>query len=260
MIYFYDGSKEAFLTAFLLAYPDEDAVLTSGNHQLGLGQRTAFVRADKARAARAEARLLELDKDCMHDLDLLLRSGAEDRDAVAYNYMRMIAAYGAPVRKMLAEDAVIAATESMRRVEFEIHRMHGFLRFLECASGAMYAPISPDNDICDLLVPHFRSRLTGYPFVIHDVRRGKAAVYDGQNTFLAPLEKAEIILSADEAGWQSLWKKYYKSVNLPSRERLRQMRGYMPVRYWKFMPEKSEDASFASAPRQDAPSSPLKCP
>lgn len=243
MIYFYDGTKEAFLTALLLAFPDEEAVLSSGNRQLTLGAETVFVRTNRERAARAEARLLALDKDCMHDLDLLLRSGMPDRDAVALAYFKLIAARGGPVRKMLAEDAVIAAQECMRRVSFEVHRFHGFVRFLESASGALYAPISPDNDICDLLVPHFRARLPQYPFVIHDVKRKKAAVYDGDHAFLAPLERAEIVLSASEDDWQKLWRKYYQSVNIPSRERLKQMRGYMPVRYWKFMPEKFSDGS-----------------
>ncbi len=240
MIYFYDGSADAFLTAFLLAYPDEDATLTSGGKQLAIGQETAFVRADPARAEAARKRLEQLDKNCMHDLDMLLRSGDHTRDMVAFNYFKLIATRGCPVRKMLAEDAVIAAEECIRRVEFEIHRFHGFLRFMESASGALYAPVSPDNDICDLLVPHFRARLPRFPFVIHDVRRKKAAVYDGENVFLAPLEHAEVALTADETAWQNLWKKYYKSVNIPSRERLKQMRGYMPVRYWKFMPEKKD--------------------
>ena len=238
MIYFYDGSKEAFYTAFLLAYPDEEAVLTSGSKQLGIGQKTVFVRADPARAKQAERRLEELDPECVKELDLLLRSGQPNRDTVAFGYFKLIAARGGPVRRMLAEDAVIAARECMQRVRFEIHRFHGFLRFMESACGALYAPVSPDNDICDLLVPHFRARLPQYPFVIHDVKRRKAAVYDGANTFLAPLDRAEIVLSADEKTWQDLWKKYYHSVNIPSRERLRQMRGYMPVRYWKFLPEK----------------------
>ena len=88
-----------------------------------------------------------------------------------------------------------------------------------------------------MLVPHFRGRFPEFPFLIHDVTRKKAAVYDGKNTFLAPLDRAEIILSADEERWQSLWKEYYKDVNSPERERLKQMRGYMPARYWKFMPE-----------------------
>ncbi len=238
MIYFYDGTKEAFLTALLLSYDDPLPVLTSGNCQLALGQRTVFVRADAEKAKKAERRLLSIDKDCMRDLDLLLRSGDADKDTVALGYFRMIAKRQRPVREMLGEDDVLNAENHIRRVTFEIHRMKGFLRFMECASGALYAPIVPDNDICDLLVPHFRSRLPMYFFVIHDVKRKKAAVYDGEHTFLAPLGEAEIVLSADEAAWQGLWKEYYESVNIPSRERLKQMRGYMPVRYWKFMPEK----------------------
>ncbi len=238
MIYFYDGSKAAFLTALLLAFRDENAVLTSGSRQLSIGQEARFVQADASRARRAEERLLAIDKGSMHDLDTLLRSGDDDRDMVAFHYFRLLASRGKPVRRMLAEDAVRAADECMRRVGLEIHRLHGFVRFMESASGALYAPVSPDNDVCDLLLPHFRARLAGYPFVIHDVKRGKAAVYDGEHTFLAPLREAEVLLSADEAAWQTLWRSYYEAVNIPSRERLKQMRGYMPVRYWKFMPEK----------------------
>ena len=238
MIYFYDGTKEAFLTALALSFHDDEPFLTSGNKQLVLGQTTVFVRTDAERAERIEKRLLSFDKGCMHDLDMLLRSGDPNKDNVALSYFRLIAEKKSPVRNMLGEDAALAADECIRRIGFEIHRFHGFVRFMQTESGALYAPISPDNDICDLLVPHFRARMPEIPFVIHDVNRKKAAVYDGENTFLAPLEEAEVVLAANEMQWQKLWRKYYDSVNIPSRERLKQMRGYMPVRYWKFMPEK----------------------
>ncbi len=238
MIYFYDGSEEAFLTALLLSYHDPAPILTAGNRQLVLGQETVFVRADADMAKKARERLLTFDKDCMADLGLLLRSGDADKDEIALRYFRLLAEKKRPVRKMLSEDAAFAADTCIRRVTFEVHRFHGFVRFMQCASGTLYAPISPDNDICDLLLPHFRARLPQFPFVIHDVKRGKAAVYDGEHSFFAPLKEAEIVLSADESAWQALWKGYYENVNIPSRERLRQMRGYMPVRYWKFMPEK----------------------
>ena len=71
MIYFFDGSKEAFLTAFLLAYRDGEALLTAGEKQLSelmkkLGElETAAAarraeeeekrRADEARAAEEAA-------------------------------------------------------------------------------------------------------------------------------------------------------------------------------------------------------------
>ncbi len=238
MIYFYDGSRDAFLTAFLLAYHDEDAVLTSGGKQLALGQGSVFVKADPARAQKAEKRLAEFDRQCLDEISTILRSGDLDRDMVAFRYVMLISKLQKPIRSMLSEDAVIAATECIRRVGFEVHRFHGFVRFMETPCGALYAPISPDNDIADLLVPHFRARLPEYPFVIHDVKRKKAAVYDGSHVFTAPLDRAEVVLSADEQAWKRLWKDYYESVNIPSRERLHQMRGYMPVRYWRFMPEK----------------------
>ena len=141
---------------------------------------------------------------------------------------------------MLSFEAVRRADDCMRRVGIELHRMKGFLRFFETESGALYAAFSPDNDIVDLLVPHFRARLPRFPFVIHDVKRKKAAVWDTQNVFLAPLDKAEVLIAADENDWQNLWRQYYESVNIPSRERLKQMRGYLPVRYMKFMPEFSK--------------------
>ena len=83
MIYFYDGTKEAFFTAFLLAYDDPDAVLASAQKQLSIGQETTFVCADPARAARVERRFSELDRDCIRELDLMLRSGEPDRDNIA---------------------------------------------------------------------------------------------------------------------------------------------------------------------------------
>lgn len=237
MIYFFDGTKEAFLTALLAAYEDGDAFVTSSQKQLCMGQECVFITADRPRAEKAEKKLLSFDKNCIGELTLLLRSSDNGHEQIAFLYFKLIAEKRCPVRSMLADERVIAATECLRRIKNEIHRMHGFVRFMESKSGALYAPISPDHDICDLLVPHFRARLSGYPFVIHDVPRKKAAVYDGKNTFLAPLERAEIVLSAKETEWQALWQRYYRSVNIPSRERLKQMRGYMPVRYWKFMPE-----------------------
>jgi len=237
MIYFIDGSKDAFFTAFLRAYYDENAFLSSSQCQLSLGQESIFVKADPTLARRVEKRFMQLDRKSMKDLDYFLRSGDARREQIAFRYFLLLAKNGRPVRSMLSHPDVLAAEECIRKISHEIERMHGFLRFMESASGALYAPISPDNDIVDLLLPHFRDRLQSYPFVIHDVKRQKAAIYDGAHTFFAPLSRAEIVLSADECAWQALWRRYYREVNIPSRERLTQMRRCLPVRYWKFMTE-----------------------
>ncbi|MBQ8309265.1 MAG: TIGR03915 family putative DNA repair protein [Clostridia bacterium] len=245
MIYFFDGSESGFLTAFLAAFHDQNAIVTSKRTQMILGQEPVFIHTDEGRANKAKARLYTFDKHAAHDLSLLLRCGDEDNEQTAFLYLRFLALQKRSVRNMLAETAVFDAMATIKRVGLEIHHLHGFIRFMETQSGALYAPFSPDHDICDLLLPHFRARFSSYPFVLHDVSRKKAAVYDGEHSFLAPLEKADVLLSADELAWQGLWKRYYAAVNIPSRERLKQMRGYMPVRYWKFMPEKENTPPFS---------------
>ena len=237
MIYLYDGTIEGFLTAFLSAYSSAQAMIASDGFQLPIGAQAVTVATDFEKAEKAKKRLLSFDRASMHDLAYILRSGDADKDEVALNYCSLLAQKKRPVREMFSFEAVRRADECIRRVTLEIHRMHGFIRFFETESGALYAAFSPDNDIADLLIPHFRARLPHFPFVIHDVKRKKAAVWDTQSSFLAPLDQAEVVISADEDGWQNLWKQYYESVNIPSRERLKQMRGYLPVRYMKFMPE-----------------------
>lgn len=237
MLYLFDGTKNGFLTAFTKAHLDEDAILTSKTAQPHIGQGQVCVETNPNVAEKAKNRLLSFDRTCMEDLDLLLRSGMDDNEQVAFRYLRLLATMKSPVGKRLADLDVFRAVEYMKKVRYEIHRFHGFIRFMETASGALYAPFSPDNDICDLLAPYFRGRFPQFPFVIHDVKRKKATVYDGNAIFTAPLLEAEVLLASDEKEWQALWKNYYAAVNIPSRERLKQMKGFMPTRYWKFLPE-----------------------
>ena len=237
MIYIFDGTIDGFLTAFVEAYEDENALLTSKQAQLPLSCQPVFIHTDAARAKRAKNRLLAFDRNCIFDLDKLLRCGMPDNEQVAFEYFRVLAKQKRSVCNQFSIPAVFSAVQYIKKVGLEIHRFHGFIRFMETESGALYAPFSPDNDICDLLAPHFRKRLPQFPFVIHDVKRKKAAVYDGVNCFVAPLEEADVLLSAKEADWLHLWKEYYNAVNIPQRARPKQMRGYMPARYWKFLPE-----------------------
>ena len=109
MIYFFDGSENGFLTAFLQAFADENALLTSKKTQLVLGQTPLFVQTDAARAEKAKARLQTFDRQCLHDLDLLLRCGEEDNEQVAFEYFRFLAQAKRPVRGRLSAPAVFKA-------------------------------------------------------------------------------------------------------------------------------------------------------
>lgn len=240
MTYFLvDGSENCFYTAVFEAYKNKDCLITSERDvQLGLGFEVIDVVTDENKAERVRAKINALDRGAKEDISLLLRSDNPLKESVAFEYIKLIIASGGAVRAMLANPTVIEMTQIRQRVFGEAHRLKGLLRFMENTEGILYAPYSPDNDITDILAVHFAARLGGQPFVIHDIKRKIAAMYDGREIVMTYADNADIYLSEYEDYFQNLWKQYYNSVNIASRPHEKQMRGSMPVRYWKFLPEK----------------------
>lgn len=238
--YITDGSEDCFYTAVFDAYKNENCIITSqGDVQLGLGYELIEVERDENKAERVKRKLNLLDAGALNDIKLILKSCDPLKENIAFEYVKLIVKNGGAVRNMQADPRVLEATDVISKVTGETHRMKGFLRFMENADGVLYAPYSPDNDITDMLSVHFAERLGGQKFVIHDVKRKIAALYDGNEIIMTRVEDAEVYLSEYEKYFENLWKQYYKSVNILSRPHEKQMKGYMPVRYWKFLPEKN---------------------
>lgn len=238
--YLVDGSEDCFYTAVFDAYKNSDCIITSERDvQLGLGFEVIDVVTDRNKADRVKAKINALDRGAAEDISLVLKSNSALKESTAFGYIKLIIQNGGAVRSMLANPTVIEMTEIRTRVFGESHRLKGLLRFMENRDGIMYAPYSPDNDVTEILALHFASRFDGRPFVIHDIKRKIAAMYDGNEIVMTYAGDAEIYLSEYENYFQNLWKQYYNSVNIESRPHPKQMRGSMPVRYWKFLPEKN---------------------
>ena len=243
-VFITDGTPEGFYTAVFNAYREKDAVITSRRDmQLTFDTTAQNVETETEKAMRVRAKLDKIDRFAAGDVDLALRSNDSLKEQAAFEYIKLLVEKGRPVRRMLSLPAVIEITDIIHRVKGEIHNMKGFLRFMESESGVMYAPYSPDNDITDLIAPHFKARMGAQKFVIHDIKRKKAALCDGKSWFMAEVGDVEIYLSEYEKAFEKLWKKYYASVNIKERPHEKQMKGYMPVRYWKFLPEKNNPST-----------------
>lgn len=118
--------------------------------------------------------------------------------------------------------------------------MLGLLRFRELQSGIFYAPMGPDHNIVSLLAPHFAKRLSDQPWMIHDVKRDIAAIYDRKDWTIALIrQKKALPLHGDELEFQRMWKQYFKSVAISSRRNLRLQKHFMPSRYWRYLVEKN---------------------
>jgi probable DNA metabolism protein len=240
--YLVDGNEHCFFTAVFDAYNKTDCIITeAGNVQLGFDSNVIEVKTDEHKAERVENKLRATDPASLREIRLALRSADALKEQVSFEYIKLIMRKGAPVRDMLSLPTVMEMTEICGRVTREIERLKGFLRFMENDRGVLYAPYSPDNDITDLIAPHFAERFKNQRFVIHDIKRKVAAMYDGENLVMFEADNADIYLSEYEKTFENLWQQYYKSVNIKERPHEKQMKGYMPVRYWKFLPEKKDE-------------------
>lgn len=240
--YLTDGTSDGFYSAVFDAYADKEAFVTAKSRiQLSFGDRLVSVETIEEKAERVRKKLTLCDVHALDDLSILLRSSEDGTEQAAFLYIRELVHRGRPVKGRLAEPAVFDALDRIARVNEEAHRFTGFLRFTENSDGVLYAPFSPDHDILSLLVPHFLKRLPGIPFLIHDKKRHKIAVCDGKTyTFAVACDSATFVPSPEQEDWENLWKKYYRHVNVALRPHEKQMRGSMPVRYWKYLPEKNQ--------------------
>ncbi len=238
-IFVCDGSFDGFFTAVFDAYSDKNCIITSDNEvQLTLDSVLVQVETNREKSNRVKKGIEKYDKESVYDTELVLRSCSSLKEQIAFEYIKRLLATKSPIKNAYNLPEVIDFNDLTYKVKGETHRLKGFLRFMESASGVLYAPYTPDNDITDLLMPHFAERLKSERFVIHDLKRKIAGLYDGHEWIMSYAGEAEVYLSEYEKAFETLWKKYYIAVNIAERPHEKQMRGYMPVRYWKHLPEK----------------------
>jgi probable DNA metabolism protein len=125
--------------------------------------------------------------------------------------------------------------------------MEAFVRFQQTADNLYYAIIEPDYDVLPLLTKHFQDRYADQRWLIWDNKRRYGIYYDLQTVAVVTVSfEAEtnngkdisIVYDAKEELYQQLWQQYFKSVNIPARKNTRLHLQHMPMRYWKYLPEK----------------------
>ncbi|MDE6585948.1 MAG: TIGR03915 family putative DNA repair protein [Clostridia bacterium] len=238
-IFICDGTPDSFFTAVFDAYNESGCLITSDKDvQLSLGCEVINVETDFEKCERVKSGIKKCDREAVYDIETVLRSYSSLKEQTAFEYIKRLLQNKAPIKKALNMPQVIEFNDLLHKITGETHKLKGFLRFMESASGVFYAPYTPNNDITDLLMPHFAERFKAERFVIHDLKRKIAGMYDGHDWIVTYAGEAEVYLSEYEKSFETLWKKYYNSVNIKERPHEKQMKGYMPVRYWKFLPEK----------------------
>ncbi len=240
-IYLCEDTPEGLFSAVFRAYAEkcENAHISTLRYvQVEFGTEFIEVSAEKEHSERVKNALIRYGgKKTVCDIDIAMRSGNAEKADVIFAYIRRILAEKRDISRSFAYAEVMPFFTLCDRVRLEIHRFSGFLRFEE-RGNILYAHFTPDNDIADLLLPHFARRLGNLPFLIHDTLRGRCAAWSGRQAahFFGDLP-ADMKPNVAEKELILLWKKYFHATNIDSRPHPKQQDNYLPRRYRKNMCE-----------------------
>lgn len=135
---------------------------------------------------------------------------------------------------------VLTILKTAGKVQHEIHRLTGLLRFDTDPNGVYIARSSPDYFVLPALASHFYLRFGDTPWAIIDEKRGLCLCRAKNGPVrLLPAQSAGLGNNnpGDTNSMEELWRLYYHSVNIESRKNLRLRRQFMPERYQKYLPE-----------------------
>jgi probable DNA metabolism protein len=239
----YDDSFDGLLTTIALQHESgerPESITPATQAQMNLFGTTAQVSTDPVRAERLLRSLREkVSPGVARVVTYVGLSELPDLEMPLFDFIELAFRHGEGVLSYHANGAVRCISDVARRVGGEIHRLKGLLRFRDTEQGILWGPLEPDHNVIVPISFHFRKRMPRERWMIHDVRRGLAVLWDGSN-----LEEREdkaipaVKLSDDEGEVQGLWRAFYDKVAITERSNPRLQRQNMPRRYWKYLVEK----------------------
>jgi len=245
LCYTYDGSFDGLLTAiYEVYYRGEDPKKIKSIEGLDQNFLDTYVHIstdyEKSRKVYNSIEK-KISRDALENVYCVyLADREEDKDTYIYEYLKFGWKAGSKVDSYLSDDRVLRVHAIKRRVDREVHRMMGFTRFSLLEGNVYYAPIEPDNNILPLLAPHFSKRLPDQNWVIHDLGRRIAAVYNTREWMIADAALLGEIPGTDarEETYRQLWKQFYSNVSIRERFNPSLHRRLLPERYWRHLTEK----------------------
>ncbi len=135
--------------------------------------------------------------------------------------------------KDIHKDFIRNLTYYRKSVNRERHKYIGFLRFHKL-DNVLYARFEPRHFVIDYLGEFFKRRYQEENFIIHDLKRKKAAIYYEKRFSIEDFDKE---LNVEKDQYQELWKAFFEAVTIKERTNKRLQNHYVPHYFRKHMTE-----------------------
>lgn len=242
VIYIYDGTFEGFLSCVFRAFAEKESPALVSKHdkvQLALGTEIKEISTDPGQADRVYNGILrKLGGETLKMVYYATMSAEEDAEAVAVKYLKMGFKAGRRVYDDLTDQCVWRMNKIARLVGNEVGRYLEFLRFSELEGGILFGEFEPGPHVLPMIMPHFADRLNAQPFIIHDLGRRLAGVYDTREWHIISSQGMELPrYSEDEQAYRALWKLFFNTIAIKERINPRLQMQHVPKKYWKHLTE-----------------------
>ena len=239
----FDGNLDGFLSVVHAFYYEKLRpvdVVSEESYQPRLGVEYVYVEADEEKAKKVQQGIIKKISPNAWDHAYKSYLAAEDnRFMDILRYLVLGFKKGPSADDQEALDYVLRVHKLARYVSGEAHLLTGFVRFAETAQGVYYADIGPVNNVLPLVAEHFLDRLRNQPWIIHDVKRKQAAVYNGRSdyAFAKAPGGVDFTYASGEAETQRLWQSFFDTIAIEPRLNKKLQRQHLPLRYRPYMTE-----------------------
>lgn len=248
-----EGIFTGIYQAYLMKLPRERVHLCTEqeeNYRLFAVYENCPVDADRAGKV-ARTILRRFGQEGYLDICRALASPEKDKADAVYRTVVTGLSMKNPGEVMgnLADSFVHRVFQLARSAANEAHAHVEFIRFQELEGGALYAPMSPKNNIITFIMPHFADRLPLENFIIHDQGRNIFAVHPARKNWylvhedenMGDTEKKEQYptwqLSVGEQEYRELFLAFFHTIPIKERANNSLQRNMLPIRYRKYMTE-----------------------
>ena len=243
--YLYDGTFDGYLTAIFYAYTQKDTVgiYKENTYSPSLLSTWQVIPCEADKADRVyESIRSKLSPKTLDNLFKVYLSDAPNSETLGLNYLKLCYRYSDDINLAKNNEIIHQVDTLCRRVGLEAHRFCGFVRFKEIAPMVFYAAIEPDHHILPLIMGHFKKRFSDQHFIIHDLKRQMAILYDTHEILLRYLtiEESERLAKAQiKDPFEALFKTYYEATTIEERAHSKRRYAHLPKRYEKHLVELS---------------------
>ena len=239
-----DGSFDGLLTAVYARYYDKlmpDEIVESSRkrmYQERLDTEYVLIETDSDKASRVFKALCKAAPEAAENVFYAFSSPNESKYIDILRYIVLAFSKKSSVDHYLKLDYVRNVLQMRSFAGMETHKLHGFVRFTQTQTGVLYSEIAPVNDVLYFVALHFTERLISEVWVIHDIKRKKAAIYDAKELILTDTGSfVNVEHVPGEEQFHDLFIEFLKSITIKERTNPKLQRQLLPNRYRPYMAE-----------------------